>query len=128
NDTEEVGPLQAVDISNPDTTQWILHELEPLSKYKLYLRSCTAVGCGPAVSEESTPALESSLAGVHGGISTQGWFIGLMCAIALLTLIVLIACFVNRNKGGKYSVKEKEDLHPDVESQGMNDDTFCEYR
>lgn len=25
-------------------------------------------------------------------------------------------------------VKEKEDLHPDVESQGMNDDTFCEYR
>ncbi|XP_047203055.1 neural cell adhesion molecule L1-like protein isoform X2 [Girardinichthys multiradiatus] len=159
NDTEEVGPLQAVDISNPDTTQWILHELEPLSKYKLYLRSCTAVGCGPAVIEESTPALETTsslaptvgirkslstpstpkshvtkstgssigLAGVHGGISTQGWFIGLMCAIALLTLIVLIACFVNRNKGGKYSVKEKEDLHPDVESQGMNDDTFCEY-
>uniref|UniRef100_A0A674NKQ4 Neural cell adhesion molecule L1-like protein n=1 Tax=Takifugu rubripes TaxID=31033 RepID=A0A674NKQ4_TAKRU len=66
-------------------------------------------------------------ASIHEGISTQGWFIGLMCAVALLTLIVLIACFVNRNKGGKYSVKEKEDLHPDVESQGMNDDTFCEY-
>ncbi|XP_007560915.1 neural cell adhesion molecule L1-like protein isoform X5 [Poecilia formosa] len=127
NDTEEVGPLQAVNISNPNTTKWILHELEPLTKYKLYLRSCTAVGCGPVVSEESTTALETSLASVHGGISTQGWFIGLMSAIALLTLIVLIACFVNRNKGGKYSVKEKEDLHPDVESQGMNDDTFCEY-
>ncbi|KAM4741515.1 neural cell adhesion molecule L1-like protein isoform 11-T12 [Anableps anableps] len=127
NDTEEVGPLQAVDINNPDTTKWTLHELEPLSKYKFYLRSCTSVGCGPLVSEESTTALETSLASVHGGISTQGWFIGLMCAIALLTLIVLIACFVNRNKGGKYSVKEKEDLHPDVESQGMNDDTFCEY-
>lgn len=26
------------------------------------------------------------------------------------------------------AVKEKEDLHPDVESQEMNDDTFCEYR
>ena len=26
------------------------------------------------------------------------------------------------------AVKEKEDLHPDVESQGMNDDTLCEYR
>lgn len=26
------------------------------------------------------------------------------------------------------AVKEKEDLHPDMESQGMNDDTFCEYR
>ncbi|XP_053171049.1 neural cell adhesion molecule L1-like protein [Scomber japonicus] len=161
NDTEEVGPVQTVDISNPDTTKWILRDLEPLSKYKLYLRSCTTVGCGPVVSEECTTTLEGTstsaptvslsksaspsppstrkppvtkptrssigLASIHGGISTQGWFIGLMCAIALLTLIVLIACFVNRNKGGKYSVKEKEDLHPDVESQGMNDDTFCEY-
>ncbi|XP_028262343.1 neural cell adhesion molecule L1-like protein isoform X1 [Parambassis ranga] len=162
NDTEEVGPLQTVDISKPDTTMWILRDLEPLSKYKFYLRSCTTVGCGPVVTEECTTTLESTstlastvglsksaspsppstpskppvtkptrstigLASIHGGISTQGWFIGLMCAIALLTLIVLIACFVNRNKGGKYSVKEKEDLHPDVESQGMNDDTFCEY-
>uniref|UniRef100_A0A667YTC5 Cell adhesion molecule L1-like b n=1 Tax=Myripristis murdjan TaxID=586833 RepID=A0A667YTC5_9TELE len=83
---------------------------------------------GDIVAHQSHWALFSSgLASIHGGISTQGWFIGLMCAIALLTLIVLIACFVNRNKGGKYSVKEKEDLHPDVESQGMNDDTFCEY-
>ncbi|XP_076609081.1 neural cell adhesion molecule L1-like protein isoform X3 [Chaetodon auriga] len=161
NDTEEVGPLQTVDISNPDTTKWILRDLDPVSKYKFYLRSCTTVGCGPVVSEECTTTLETTstlastvhlsksaspsppsppkppvtnptrstigLASIHGGISTQGWFIGLMCAIALLTLIVLIACFVNRNKGGKYSVKEKEDLHPDVESQGMNDDTFCEY-
>uniref|UniRef100_A0A669BFP0 Neural cell adhesion molecule L1 n=1 Tax=Oreochromis niloticus TaxID=8128 RepID=A0A669BFP0_ORENI len=137
NDTEEVGPLQTVDISKPETTTWILRDLEPLSKYKFYLCSCTAVGCGPDVSDECTTTLETtsilapavglSLASIHGGISTKGWFIGLMCAIALLTLIVLIACFVNRNKGGKYSVKEKEDLHPDVESQGMNDDTFCEY-
>lgn len=26
------------------------------------------------------------------------------------------------------AVKEKEDVHPDVESHEMNDDTFCEYR
>ncbi|KAM8916743.1 neural cell adhesion molecule L1-like protein isoform 3-T5 [Spinachia spinachia] len=127
NGTEEVGPLQTVDISDPHTTTWILRDLEPLGKYKLYLRSCTAVGCGPVTSEEGITTLETSLPSIHGGISTRGWFIGLMCAIAFLTLIVLIACFVNRNKGGKYSVKEKEDLHPDVESQGMNDDTFCEY-
>uniref|UniRef100_A0A1A7WPT0 Neural cell adhesion molecule L1-like protein n=1 Tax=Iconisemion striatum TaxID=60296 RepID=A0A1A7WPT0_9TELE len=127
NDTEEVGPLQTIDINNPKTAKWVLRDLEPQSKYKLYLRSCTTKGCGPVVSEECTTILETSLPSVYEGISTQGWFIGLMCAIALLTLIVLIACFVNRNKGGKYSVKEKEDLHPDVESQGMNDDTFCEY-
>lgn len=42
-------------------------------------------------------------AGLYDDISTQGWFIGLMCAIALLTLILLTICFVKRNRGGKYS-------------------------
>lgn len=60
NDTEEVGPLQTVDISNPDITQWILRDLEPVSKYKFYLRSCTTVGCGPVVSDECTTTLETS--------------------------------------------------------------------
>ncbi|KAL6119840.1 chl1 [Pungitius sinensis] len=58
---------------------------------------------------------------------TQGWFIGTMCAVALLTLVVLMACFVRQNQGGKYAVKERENLHSVVESQAMNDDTFCEY-
>ncbi|XP_068189108.1 neural cell adhesion molecule L1-like protein isoform X4 [Antennarius striatus] len=89
--------------------------------------------------------IQTRVEGVEGqqsNFSNQGWFIGTMCAVALLTLIALIACFVRRNKGGKYAgtpppqrqdmffmekVKEKEDLNPDVESQGMNDDTFCEY-
>ncbi|XP_059426601.1 neural cell adhesion molecule L1-like protein isoform X10 [Carassius carassius] len=126
NDTEELGSLMTLNVS-ADSNKLHLQDLESLSKYKFYLRSCTRVGCGPAVSEERTTVPEANLAGIRGGISNQGWFIGLMCAIALLTLIVLIACFVNRNKGGKYSVKEKEDLHPDLESQGINDDTFCEY-
>uniref|UniRef100_A0A8C7Z6J7 Cell adhesion molecule L1-like b n=1 Tax=Oryzias sinensis TaxID=183150 RepID=A0A8C7Z6J7_9TELE len=159
---KEAGPLQTVNISKPDTTRWHLRDLEPLSKYRFQLRSCTSTGCGSIVNLESTTletsdvraafgrlyrckhlircrdekakasqshraSLSTGLASVHTGISSQGWFIGLMSAIALLTLVVLIACFVNRNKGGKYSVKEKEDLHPDVESQGINDDTFCEY-
>uniref|UniRef100_A0A8C2PQF7 Cell adhesion molecule L1-like b n=1 Tax=Cyprinus carpio TaxID=7962 RepID=A0A8C2PQF7_CYPCA len=119
NDTEELGSPTTLNIS-ADSSKLHLQDLEAMSKYKFYLRCCTRVGCGPAVSEERTTVAEAS-------ISNQGWFIGLMCAIALLTLIVLIACFVNRNKGGKYSVKEKEDLHPDLESQGINDDTFCEY-
>ncbi|XP_073810576.1 neural cell adhesion molecule L1-like protein isoform X19 [Danio rerio] len=151
NNTEELGPLMTLNIS-ADSNKQHLENLEALSKYKFYLRCCTRVGCGPAVSEERTTVPEArksssrfpprkttvspvanatlssiGLASIHGSISNQGWFIGLMCAIALLTLIVLIACFVNRNKGGKYSVKEKEDLHPDLESQGINDDTFCEY-
>ncbi|XP_026065556.1 neuronal cell adhesion molecule-like isoform X9 [Carassius auratus] len=62
-------------------------------------------------------------------IATQGWFIGLMCAIALLILVLLIVCFIKRNKGGKYPVKEKEDAHQDPEIQPMKDDdgTFGEY-
>lgn len=45
----------------------------------------------------------------------------------------LIALPTNKQTSKKLSstspaVKEKEDLHPDVESQEMNDDTFCEYR
>ncbi|XP_054034301.1 neuronal cell adhesion molecule isoform X9 [Dryobates pubescens] len=63
-------------------------------------------------------------------IATQGWFIGLMCAVALLILILLIVCFIRRNKGGKYPVKEKEDAHADPEIQPMKEDdgTFGEYR
>ncbi|XP_061638392.1 neural cell adhesion molecule L1-like protein isoform X14 [Phyllopteryx taeniolatus] len=82
-----------------------------------------------------------SLAGQQRSISTKGWFIGTMCAVALLTLVVFTVCFIWRNQGGKYAgtpppgrrdmlamdkVKEKEDLHPSEESQAMNDDT-CEY-
>lgn len=40
----------------------------------------------------------------HGSnSSTQGWVIGTMCAVALLTLIALMACYVRKNKGGKYA-------------------------
>ncbi|XP_048864599.1 neuronal cell adhesion molecule-like isoform X4 [Brienomyrus brachyistius] len=73
----------------------------------------------------SVPAMASR----QVDIATQGWFIGLMCAIALLILVLLIVCFIKRNKGGKYPVKEKEDAHADPEIQPMKDDdgTFGEY-
>lgn len=52
------------------------------------------------------PLLLLSFPGAVGqrkDISTQGWFIGTMCAVAFLTLIVVIACFVKTNQGGKYA-------------------------
>uniref|UniRef100_A0A3P8ZSQ0 Neuronal cell adhesion molecule n=1 Tax=Esox lucius TaxID=8010 RepID=A0A3P8ZSQ0_ESOLU len=72
---------------------------------------------------------DSAMAARQVDIATQGWFIGLMCAIALLILILLIICFIQRNKGGKYPVKEKEDAHTDPEFQPMKEDdcTFGEY-
>lgn len=46
--------------------------------------------------------LSLAMASRQVDIATQGWFIGLMCAVALLILILLIVCFIRRNKGGKY--------------------------
>ena len=40
---------------------------------------------------------------VQGGFATEGWFIWLVTAIALLVLLLLILCFIKRSKGGKYS-------------------------
>ncbi|XP_032376525.1 neural cell adhesion molecule L1-like protein isoform X12 [Etheostoma spectabile] len=125
--TLEVVDSQEKNITEADTTQWQLQGLEEGSLYRFHLSACTRAGCGPALAQESSTVAHARAAGQRSDFSTQGWFIGTMCAVALLTLVTLTTCFVRRNKGGKYAVKEKEDLHPDVESQGMNDDTFCEY-
>lgn len=125
--TLEVVDSQEKNITGADTTQWQLQGLEEDSLYRFHLSACTQAGCGPPLAQESHTIRHERAVGQRSDFSTQGWFIGTMCAVALLTLVVLMACFVRRNKGGKYAVKEKEDLHPDVESQGMNDDTFCEY-
>lgn len=62
-------------------------------------------------------------------IVIQGWFIGLMCVVVFFILILLIVCFIRRNKGGKYLVKEKEDVYVDFEIQFMKEDDgiFGEY-
>ncbi|XP_007951710.1 neurofascin [Orycteropus afer afer] len=57
-------------------------------------------------------------------IATQGWFIGLMCAIALLVLILLIVCFIKRSRGGKYPVREKKDVPLGPEDPKEDDGSF----
>nr|XP_019959852.1 PREDICTED: neurofascin isoform X3 [Paralichthys olivaceus]XP_019959853.1 PREDICTED: neurofascin isoform X3 [Paralichthys olivaceus] len=69
-------------------------------------------------------------------IATQGWFIGLMCAIALIILILLIVCFIKRSRGGKYPggccvtgfakylVRDKKDLPLDSVDQKDQDGSF----
>lgn len=51
------------------------------------------------------------------------WFIGMMCAIALIIVVVVLVCIVKRNRGGKYSVHEKEVAHgkDDYEDAGFNE-------
>lgn len=36
------------------------------------------------------------------------WFIGLICAISLVILSAIMVCIVKRNRGGKYTVQDKE--------------------
>lgn len=80
-----------------------------------------------SIFEDVIEARGREYAGLYDDIATQGWFIGLMGAIAVLTLVLLTVCFVKRNRGGKYSVKDKEDLHPDPDVQSGKDETFGDY-
>ncbi|XP_025146896.3 neuronal cell adhesion molecule isoform X16 [Bubalus bubalis] len=131
NSTHELGPL--VDLKIPaNKTRWTLKNLNFSTRYKFYFYARTAAGSGIQITEEAITTVDEgklAMASRQVDIATQGWFIGLMCAVALLILILLIVCFIRRNKGGKYPVKEKEDAHADPEIQPMKEDdgTFGEY-
>ncbi|NP_001358088.1 neuronal cell adhesion molecule isoform ll precursor [Homo sapiens] len=131
NSTHELGPL--VDLKIPaNKTRWTLKNLNFSTRYKFYFYAQTSAGSGSQITEEAVTTVDEgkmAMASRQVDIATQGWFIGLMCAVALLILILLIVCFIRRNKGGKYPVKEKEDAHADPEIQPMKEDdgTFGEY-
>ncbi|XP_030575584.1 neuronal cell adhesion molecule a isoform X3 [Archocentrus centrarchus] len=128
NNTSELGPVQVMTFLANETTI-TLSNLNSSMLYKFYLSAKTNKGSGPIITEEALTVMDTTVASRQVDIATQGWFIGLMCAIALLILVLLIVCFIKRNKGGKYPVKEKEDAHQDPEIQPMKEDdgTFGEY-
>ncbi|XP_040266824.1 neuronal cell adhesion molecule isoform X10 [Bufo bufo] len=131
NATHELSP--PVEITIPaNETSYILMNLVQNTRYKFYFFAHTAAGPGSQSTQEAITAMDEgkmAMASRQVDIATQGWFIGLMCAVALLILVLLIVCFIRRNKGGKYPVKEKEDAHADPEIQPMKEDdgTFGEY-
>ncbi|XP_043963815.1 neuronal cell adhesion molecule a isoform X12 [Gambusia affinis] len=129
NTTSELGPVKEVTFP-ANVTAITLTSLNSSMLYKFYLKARTRKGPGPEITEEASTAMDTAAPNRQVDIATQGWFIGLMCAIALLILVLLIVCFIKRNKGGKYPVKEKEDAHQDPEIQPMKEDdgTFGEYR
>ncbi|XP_073802209.1 neuronal cell adhesion molecule a isoform X30 [Danio rerio] len=128
NTTEEAGLLKEV-LLPANETSYTLDKLTHSTHYKFFLNAMTETGSGPAVTKEAFTEVDEAMTNRQAEIATQGWFIGLMCAIALLILVLLIVCFIKRNKGGKYPVKEKEDAHQDPEIQPMKEDdgTFGEY-
>ncbi|XP_034718791.1 neuronal cell adhesion molecule a isoform X16 [Etheostoma cragini] len=128
NTTNELGPVKVINFLANETTI-TLGNLNSSMLYKFYMSAKTIKGSGPIITEEAFTAMDTTVPNRQVDIATQGWFIGLMCAIALLILVLLIVCFIKRNKGGKYPVKEKEDAHQDPEIQPMKEDdgTFGEY-
>ncbi|KAM3915225.1 neural cell adhesion molecule L1-like protein isoform 1-T2 [Leptodactylus fuscus] len=150
NESDVIGNLHNITITKPNAVSQRIPRLELGVKYKFYLRACTRVGCSKPVSEEGLPRTQArfstisssptqtsafaakvpaiAYANTSQSLSAQGWFIGLMCAVALLTLLMLIGCFVQINRGGKYAVKEKEELHTtEPEVQSMKDQFFDDY-
>uniref|UniRef100_A0A8C6XHP7 Neuronal cell adhesion molecule n=1 Tax=Naja naja TaxID=35670 RepID=A0A8C6XHP7_NAJNA len=111
---------------NGSRSFFLLKGLTPGTSYKVRVG---AEGLSGFRSSEAIFETGPAKASRQVDIATQGWFIGLMCAVALLILILLIICFIRRNKGGKYPVKEKEDAHGDPEIQPMKEDdgTLGEY-
>ncbi|XP_012872786.1 PREDICTED: neurofascin isoform X2 [Dipodomys ordii] len=115
---------QMVENFSPNQTKFSMQRADPVSRYRFTLSARTQVGSGEAVTEESPAPPNEAYTNNHTDIATQGWFIGLMCAIALLVLILLIVCFIKRSRGGKYPVREKKDVPLGPEDPKEEDGSF----
>ncbi|KAM6166513.1 neurofascin isoform 5-T5 [Erethizon dorsatum] len=115
---------QIVENFSPNQTKFSLQRSDPVSRYRFTLSARTQVGSGEAATEESPAPPNEAYTNNQADIATQGWFIGLMCAIALLVLILLIVCFIKRSRGGKYPVREKKDVPLGPEDPKEEDGSF----
>ncbi|XP_072564543.1 neurofascin homolog (chicken) a isoform X17 [Paramormyrops kingsleyae] len=111
----------------PNVTTFSLRRPNRSIHYKFFLAARTQVGAGEMYAEKSPNFTNEAYSKDQIDIATQGWFIGLMCAIALLVLILLIVCFIKRSRGGKYPVRDKKDLPLDAVDQKDQDGSF-DYR
>ncbi|KAG7494302.1 neurofascin isoform X18 [Solea senegalensis] len=107
----------------PNATHFTLRMPDRSVHYKFFLSALTQVGTGEVYAEES-PHFANEAYIDQVDIATQGWFIGLMCAIALIILILLIVCFIKRSRGGKYPVRDKKDLPLDPVDHKDQDGSF----
>ncbi|XP_051946960.1 neural cell adhesion molecule L1-like [Xyrauchen texanus] len=108
---------------NTSQSFYILQGLQPGSYYQLLFDFCNKTFWETKIQTAGARVMEAQATFV-----TEGWFIGLISALVLLLLLLLILCFVKRNKGGKYSVKDKEEGQIDSEARPMNNEAFGEYR
>ncbi|XP_060766011.1 neurofascin homolog (chicken) a isoform X15 [Neoarius graeffei] len=122
NGTQE-GNVQVLSFF-PNETEYTMRLPDRFTRYKFSLSARTQVGSGEAYAEESPHFANEAYSTDQVDIATQGWFIGLMCALALLILILLIVCFIKRSRGGKYPVRDKKDLPLDHVDHKDQDGSF----
>uniref|UniRef100_A0A671NPX8 Neurofascin-like n=1 Tax=Sinocyclocheilus anshuiensis TaxID=1608454 RepID=A0A671NPX8_9TELE len=127
----------------PNVTEYIMNLPNRFTRFKFYLAARTQVGAGEVYALMCIPLRNLNILYLsfspprltvcvwlltaykeQEDIATQGWFIGLMCAVALLVLILLIVCFIKRSRGGKYPVREKKDLPLDAVDHKDQDGSF----
>ncbi|XP_042568782.1 neural cell adhesion molecule L1-like protein isoform X3 [Cyprinus carpio] len=101
----------------------LIEGLSPGTVYTVRLQASHRVDV-PSIFEE---VFKTRKASSKQPMASQEWFVAVMCGVALLTLLVLIGCFVIKNKSGKYTVKEKEETLADPEAQAMGEESPCEY-
>lgn len=83
-----------------------------LERNRLYeIRVITVDGHFQTASDTEEVTIEDLGATSSYTVATGAWFIGMMCALALMLFILFIVCLVKRNRGGKYFVHEKEAAH-----------------
>ncbi|CAH2221186.1 neurofascin isoform X15 [Pelobates cultripes] len=112
------------ELLSPNQTKYTVHRTDSVSRYRFFLSGRTQVGAGEVVTIESPLKQDEAYTKNQVDIATQGWFIGLMCAVALLVLILLIVCFIKRSRGGKYPVREKKEVALGPEDQKDEDGSF----
>ncbi|KAK9954145.1 hypothetical protein ABG768_016241 [Culter alburnus] len=107
---------------NSSQSFYTLQGLQPGSQYHLRIDLGNKTIWTDKIQTAGTSVMEK-----RDGFVTESWFIGLISALVLLLLVLLILCFIKRSKGGKYSVKEKEEGQIDSEARPMNNEGFGEY-
>uniref|UniRef100_A0A8C7K607 Neurofascin n=1 Tax=Oncorhynchus kisutch TaxID=8019 RepID=A0A8C7K607_ONCKI len=117
----------------PNTTSFAVRRYDRYTRYRFTIAAQTRIGVGEWYTEESPHyttegitlqvnhnlimtinhvyvCLHTAYAREQVDLSTQGWVIGVMCAVALFVLILLVVCFIKRSRGGKYPVRDKKEV------------------
>ncbi len=91
----------------------VVNDLEPDYNYDFRVVAVDGVFETPSDSLQvyTYSTLPPSGAAGSRPIAHSGWFIGMILAVLFLILVIVIVFLIKQNRGGKYSVQEKEEQH-----------------